>query len=485
MSLLRDAIIKFEERIEVLKPQFPKVSSLERSAFRFADMPGVSPAPADEVRRRVREAVFAASQTSAGFASLTSRELKVTPWLLWDPERPLIKLAGFLEFLFERAKRRVSLCLTLIDAWLQAFRPRDNEINIVGRELERIVLREARGRLAAWSEAQKRYQVFSPGDNFGALVRDLLTGPEDVETILKRAGLHEPLRATSGYMFALQTALLAEANNALTAATAERVISRIRSVVTLREVELRFRGETMVGQIARTLTAPWREGQLASPSPLQEAVLDFLIAHLRDPRVDPANWRTAGDDTVAIVRTWLARANLKAFFELVRRHVNDPEHFRYRRPFWQAYLDGGHIHDAWIVLGDNIAAEAKTISDLRGTYGRLERGDRNKALMLMHIKGRPGKRDLIAAEWSDNGRLRVWVAEDHRAPKLGRKEYSSQEVELDCLTFPKASGSSADDRSTAGLVHRHSDEGWWQWRAAERIRRESGVEIHRRDYMPR
>lgn len=485
MSLLKDAIFRFEERIEVLKPQFPKVSSLERSAFRFAEMPGVSLAPADEVRRRVREAVFAASQTPAGFATLTSRELRVTPWLLWDPERPLIKLAGFLEFLLERAKRRVSLCLTLIEAWLQAFRPHDNDMNLVGRHLSEIALVETRGRLAAWSEAHKRYRIFSPGDDFAALVRDLLTSQEDVNTILKRAGLHEPLRARSGYMLAVQSALLSQSLELLKADSADRVITRIQAIVTLEGNELRFGGDTMLGQIAQTLTAPWRDGLLASPSPLQGAVLDFLLAHLQDPRIKPGSWRTAGTETVALVKQWLARANLGAFFELVRRHVSNPEHFQYRRPFWAAYLEAGHIQDAWIALGNNVAAEARTIPDLKGTYGRLQGVDENKALILMRIKGSQGRRDLIAAEWSDNGKLRMWLADDRQAPKLGGATYTPDEVRKPCLPFPINQGSSADEKATTGLVHMGSPNGRWQWRAARRIYLEAGVQVPAKSYMPK
>lgn len=485
MSFLRDAIVKFEERIEVLKPQFPKVSSLERTALRFAEMPGVSLEPADEVRRRVREAVFAASQTSAGFASLTSRELKVTPWLLWDPERPLIKLAGFLDFLIQKARRRASLCLTLIDAWLQAFRPKDNDINLVGRYLGEIALAESRGRLAAWCEAHKRYRIFNPGDDFAVLVRDLLTGQEDVNTILKRAGLHEPLRARSDYMLAVQSALLNESLDLLTADSADRVITRIQAVVTLEGNELRFGGDTMLGQIAQTLTAPWRDGRLASPSPLQGAVLDFLLAHLQDPRIKPGTWRTAGAETVALVKQWLARANLAAFFELVRRHVGDPEHFHYRRPFWQSYLDAGYIQDAWIALGENIAAEARTIPDLKGTFGRLQGGDGNKALILMRIGASPGRRDLVAAEWSDRGALRMWLADDHQAPQMGRAHYTPSEVVKPCLPFPKQPDSKADERATSGLAHQGSPKGRWQWRAARGIYLEAGVQVPAKSYMPK
>lgn len=485
MTATKDALLALRERIEFLRPQLPKVTALDRIVARFAEMPPAAVAPADELRRQVHRSVIAASQTSDGFSLVSRRDLKIAPWLLWDADAPLIDLPGFIAFLLGEAKRRASLCLTLIESWLRFFQPKDARFAFVGREISLILSGGGgRGRLAAWSEADRRYGLFKSDGAFAALVQDLLHGADPAEVILKRAGFAEPLRAKSGYMSAVQTVLLTETSSALSGADAGRVMSRVEAVIAP-DGELRFRSDTMLGLIARALTEPWREGHLTSPSPLQASVLDFLLAQLRDPRVHPQSWRAAGDETVALVKQWLARANLGAFFELVRRHVSNPDHFRYRRPFWAAYLDAGHIQDAWIALGDNIAAEARTIPDLKGTYGRLEGGDDNKALILMRIKGRPGKRDLIAAEWSDNGKLRIWPANDKQAPRLGGGSYAPGEVRRPCLPFPTTEDSQADDRAVTGLVHGGSSNGRWQWRASRRIFLDAGVQVQQQSYMPK
>ena len=485
MTATKDALQTLRERIEFLRPQFPKATALDRIVAQFAEMPPAAVTPADELRRHVHRRVIAASRTSEGFSLVSRRDLKIAPWLLFDADEPLIDLPGFITFLLGEAKRRASLCLTLIESWLRFFKPKDAQFAFVGREISLILSGDGgRGRLAPWAEADRRYDLFKPDGGFATLVQDLLYGADSVEAILKRAGFAEPLRAKSDYMAAVQTALLQETSSALSGADGGRVMSRVEAVIAP-DGELRFLSDTMLGRVARALTGPWQEGRLKSPSPLQARVLDFLLARLRDPRVYPQSWRAAGDETVALVKQWLARANLGAFFELVRRHVSNPDHFQYRRPFWAAYLDAGHIQDAWIALGDNIAAEARTIPDLKGTYGRLEGGDDNKALILMRIKGKPGKRDLIAAEWSDNGKLRIWLANDRHAPRLGSNSYAPAEVRRPCLPFPIPQDSQADDKAVTGIVHSGSSNGRWQWLAARRIFLDAGVQVQQQSYMPR
>jgi hypothetical protein len=169
---------------------------------------------------------------------------------------------------------------------------------------------------------------------------------------------------------------------------------------------------------------------------------------------------------------WLVENTLEDFFRLVSESAggNDRDADRqwpYRRAFWEAYLDGGHIVDAWVVLGEYVQRDAQRVFGNQGIgYGKLLRGYNVKhyhAVLILKIG------DLVITEWSHMGKYRVWHDDNRNAPKFYLPEYTRN----DLVTQPDFDGS-----------HMGADYGKWQGNLANHVANWTGIAIHFNDYMP-
>ena len=178
------------------------------------------------------------------------------------------------------------------------------------------------------------------------------------------------------------------------------------------------------------------------------------------------------------MRRWLARASLKAFFELIADHALDA-HWKYREAFWSACLNRGGIDDAWLALGSRVHADASAVRELDGAYARLD-GAGDQSILLLKVK------NTVFCEWSHNGKLRAWPDDWKSAPRLNQRSYSRKDVTQSGLPFPRnlqfGSNGSADG---AGLSHFGSDRSYWQGSAAELLARRAGINLAPSDWMPR
>lgn len=162
----------------------------------------------------------------------------------------------------------------------------------------------------------------------------------------------------------------------------------------------------------------------SEPPDLRDQLKPILLSSFGDPRTSPATWpMLSGSDGLArregylaIVRRWLVSDTIDLFFKIIDRHGLD-HHWSSRRAFWRQYFDSELVVDACVALASRphstarrIAARSETASlswpPLRGP------GDADHAVLLMQIG------EVVVAEWSHNGKVRIWRKGDRHRPAL-------------------------------------------------------------------
>ena len=235
---------------------------------------------------------------------------------------------------------------------------------------------------------------------------------------------------------------------------------------------LRFQEQQMRSRMADALVGAWVSGQ--GPERLRDEVLDLLRTYVGDPRTQPARWADTSDDTRRVVRSWLARVTLIAFFDVIGRHADVAglaHHWQARRKFWSACLKKGWISDSWLVLGGNVRRDVELDRELRGNFGRLSEGRAaNHSALLIRIG------QTVFVEWSHNGKLYAWPSNSGVAPRFaGLGTYSLRELTSIGLSFPPPAGRpDLAPSSASGLTHHPNV---WQGRVAALLLQREGYRL--------
>jgi len=190
----------------------------------------------------------------------------------------------------------------------------------------------------------------------------------------------------------------------------------------------------------------------------EQPIRDFLLKWLGDPRIRSAGWIGVHENAKQVMLSWLVKASLEDFFEILNSTADPIWH--YRREFWQKYLDGGFIDQAWVALGRNAAEIGRRVFKSNKQYARLVKADANQSVLLMRIGG------LTIAEWSHNGKCRIWTHRsadsDRNAPILYWVEYEAIELRA-----------SSDEAYT----HHGSAQNNWQSKVHNCVRNYTGIVI--------
>ena len=123
--------------------------------------------------------------------------------------------------------------------------------------------------------------------------------------------------------------------------------------------------------------------------------------------------------------------------------------------------------NAWVAFGVNGAQVARKIAEstadsLMRRFGTLGGAGADQAVLLLSIG------DLIIADWSHNGRLRIWRKGNPSAPEFNLGSYIASSLRTD---------------SEFDIVHYPPD--GWQSKAEAYIRRHTGIKLLESEYFPR
>lgn len=459
----------------------PEVPASRRALMQLGASEAAPRTPPGPILEALRQRLITAYQPGGKQADW--RDLRDAPWVLWDAGAGISRVPGLLQDIYSLAEHHPRTLRNLIEAWMRHFSPDAAGIKEAGERIEALLSLHLDMRLDLWRTAHSQVSLFEPRKGPARVATWLLDGPDAVDEVLRKTGLADPLRGTGGYAKSVQGSLVAQVPERFADWRAQSCADRGMAFLTVNG-NLRF--PEMRGPMAYGLLAAWLATRPPSDDAVRRSVLEFLLKHLGDPRLRPANWVGVGDQVVALVRRWLTRASLDAFFDLISDHAHDA-HWRWRKAFWQAcmeYCNRNNIpFDAWLALGPRVHASARAVRELGGAYAKLEKFSvqPDHAVMLMTVG------PLVLCDWSHNGKLRAWMADSKWAPKMYRMSYSRNELVEPCLPFPyrPGYGSPQVSTSTDGLVHASSERGHWQRRAAELLARRAGVKMTEREWLPR
>jgi hypothetical protein len=433
-------------------------------------------APPEAALEQVRKRLVAASRT--GDFSALRGDLRDAAWLLWTNDRPLGRLPGLLNAVWAQAHRSNSTARALIEAWLNIFSQGDEAVAREGVSIRQYLLLHANPRMEFWRRVDRRVELFSAERGPRSLADWLVAGPEPVAEILEETGFSDPFRAAGGYMREVQRELMSKAPEALTRSNANDALGRIFAFIAP-DGKLRFDEPDARGEIARGLLQPWLQQEREPGEDISRRVQNFLLDHLGDPRLRAQRWHEAGEAAISLMRRWLTRASLRAFFKLISEYALDSQ-FRYREAFWSTCIEKSLQAEAWLALGSRIHASARGIEDLKGAYARLEGASSDQAVLLLRIN------NTVFCEWSHHGALRAWPTDWPDTPTLGKPAYSRASLRGQSLPFPpNRKYGSRGTSDGAGLHHHGSDQNRWQGSAAELLQRRAGIFLSSVDWTPK
>jgi hypothetical protein len=417
--------------------------------------------PVDAVLDVVRNRLVAAF--SSGTGQYARRDLHTAVWLLWTEREPLADIPGLVDAVWTQAYKSNATARALIEAWLRAFSVDHPSVARTGMAIRQLLILRPNPRLEFWREADRRFEIFDAKEGPRKLASRIIFGPEAVDAELSAAGFDDPLRASGNYIRAVQQEIVGKAPDFLTRSDADRSLKRIVAFLAPKGGLLR----------------PWLEPGSKPEESIRLQIQDFLLTHLDDPRLKAQRWREVGESATKLMRRWLTRTSLRAFFSLISEHALDI-HWRYREAFWSACLEKDKTIEAWLALGSRIYASARAVEDLKGAYAGLDGASGDQAVLLLRVK------NLVFCEWSHNGKLRAWPADWSNAPQLGRPRYTRAELTGKGLPFPpNARFGSNGSTDGMGLTHFGSDRNIWQGSAAELLARRTQIVLAPNDWRPR
>jgi len=321
--------------------------------------------------------------------------------------------------------------------------------------------------LLKWKERDAKYSFFHPQEGPRVIARALMNVAEPAAE-LHRIGIGEPIFKGSQYVFAIHQRICELISTSSGTGTDSLWFDRL----------IRFlqddRGELRVAegraQLATSLLQPWSKG--ATPTAeLRESITNFLLRHLRDPRLYFQNWQGVSSSSIEVFRRWLNQLTLEQFFDLISDR-NESEQWPYRRAFWTAVLRAGIIEDSLVVLNPKAReAAGRLVKDIKCGELRAS-GAVQRSVVLLRVG------PLIFSEVSHDASLHAWKVSDPKAPRLDREFYDWEQVYSPALNFPGST-------KQGSLWHTSSASGLWQGRAAELIRQYTGVHIDRREWQPK
>lgn len=462
MSRLRQALGSDASLIARLKVR-PTLHELPR-AVRAMRSDGGEFAPVetlDDFQSRMFEII-----ACGDMSRITKRELRRLPDAMFASPRPLARQEGVRDLVLGELHLRGqrSAVYALAAQYVERFDPEDADFAFVAQWLAKAVMR--------WdwmlADRQARLAFFDPSRAPRSIAELALSSERRPKEILEDLGLIESAQGGG-----LGAAAFSAGCHIVAAMVGKGALGSQNKLLEWSTVDGAYAYDKQWEDFAQALLAPW-SGAEGPPEYHQERISEALIAFAGDPRttVRQLKWeRVKARDArlFDLLIGWLTRAAILQFLDVVGQSALD-EHWRYRRAFWESYLNAGHIDRAWVAFGSNAVALARrTQSSSKNTtrpFGEVERGtgrNSDQSALILQIG------DVTIADWSHSGKYNVWLPGAPNRPDLFKSRYSAWSL----------------DAAVIREAHNGSDRYSWQERLAGLIQNHTGRRVDRSTWKPR
>ncbi len=328
--------------------------------------------------------------------------------------------------------------------------------------------------LSGWVDRNRQFRQFAPDGGPQAVVAQLHSSrPEKpLPHRLDEVGMSGPL-AHGGFSFGM---LLAWCNRAHERPWENQEI--IEGWMTQCSGPMAGREYRVV----ECLLNPWRTEDPAGE--WRTPLLAWLQERYGDPRDAVAGvWPQVDGELRAIAVRWLTLQTIEGFFAVLNDYAQRRDddvvwhQWRYRSAFWLAYYRRQVILDAKAVVGRDME-EALGWSHLKaefsGNVGRIEAPDRRLCALLLRLNG------LIVFVGTHNASCRIWDETSRHAPNLRRQKLQYSEI----VTTPRTDLILDGNTNDTGIRHAGAENGTWQRKLRDFLRRRIGVSITDTELMP-
>lgn len=401
--------------------------------------------------------------------NLTRGQLKNIGLCLFFGIDPLIENKQLLlDFLSTCEKhKRKSLCRALIWTYLYHYSKHKPGVDSLGKWLSNAVNEWD----WSWADRQKNLKLFGNENAPANISRAVLNIHQEVLTILDSCGLAKNLQsggmAQSAFEENVSNFVSLVKNNEI-----EHVIPSLQRILDWAALDgTQFSYPRLRDFFISNLLEPWNTN--IPKQEIRKLIQNFLLNHFGDPRLDTSRWSGVSDIALNVMRSWLVERALAQFLDVVDELTRDADmkhQWRFRRAFWMSYYEKGFISDAWVAFASNGGYQAKQIAKRNQdeswlSFGRLNgQGDSNHAVLILRIG------DLTVADFSHNGKCRIWNKDNSHAPQPHQAMYIRNNL---------------TSRADSEFIHQGSEHAGWQRKVASEILSKTGVNISRQEYMPK
>jgi len=415
----------------------------------------------------LRDRVARAWRADGSLASLSGRDFRALPWVLFYPrDQKKLWLGRNVDLIRDYRRwlvqgRRPRAVVALLHEFLATYPTTLSTFDELRALLRETVLRSVDIGLSRWRRRCEELHLLDRNGH-GKLAAIWWKSEHPVTDFFDNAGFSGGLESC-GYLEEATAVFLQQlcewlSQGKLSPTTLAQALSWI-------EDEGRLRFETLRIDTAKALLSPFETQKPAAE--IELALRQFLLRCLGDPRLpQETRWAGVPEKVKRVMYRWLVSLDLDDFFRLLDKTALDRQ-WRYRKAFWSAYLERDLITDTWIILGSQAAKIARrTFEHGDKAAGRLRSGagvQGNHSVLLMRL-GR-----MTVAEWSHNGTCRFWLYGNSNAPVMYREEYERDEL----VHWPDF-----DQR------HQGAERGAWQVRIADWIYQNTSVRVLPNEYMP-
>ncbi|WP_340671090.1 EH signature domain-containing protein [Bradyrhizobium ottawaense] len=392
-------------------------------------------------------------------------------WCIWSTEPAIAKHDNALDAVLARVAemRRKRPYRQLASVYLDEFAPDRPRLDRISNVLSSFA--PVAGE--PWAGLSARYDMFNGSAPIDQMARVALSKQMNVQAFLEGIGLSSSF-ASSGFAEAMHEAGLRILRGAPIAKAPAR-LDIVRRWCVAPDNKLFF--PILGKEMARALTLPF--GNTIPAQGDRDLIAGFLVGRFGDPRIKRAAW-IGLDDVADILKRWLTEQSLRQFFDVVDRIAPDGA-WKYRRKFWLAFHNHGLIRNAWVVFGEDGAAEARRAFGREAPFGVFNYGgrkpiQRGHAVLLLDFG------QCIVADWSYDGYCNIWPNNSQvRAPSLNLPTYSSDDVRR------RVPAERTEQNLTRYDIFAHggSENYVWQDRVAGRLHRLTGVRIQQSEYTVR